>query len=211
MFLFDSQKKEIIDIKETLNKFIETTQKITEELKEDLKEVDKRFKETDERLDKRFKETDERIRKLEGLFTSQWGKLIEAMAKPAALKLFQDRGIEVHEIYTRVEIKRKNFQKEFDIILVNQDTIIVVEVKSTLKVNDVKEHIEDLKNFYNYMPNFKGKKVYGSVAYISCDEDSDKFAYRNGLFVITLIGENLLEIKNDINFKPVDFSTFSQV
>jgi len=45
--------------------------------------------------DKRFKETDKKIKELSALFTGQWGKLIEALVKPSALKLFQDRGIEV--------------------------------------------------------------------------------------------------------------------
>ncbi|MBM3242714.1 hypothetical protein FJZ31_41165, partial [Candidatus Poribacteria bacterium] len=62
--------------------------------------LDKRFKETDERFketDKRFKETDEKIKELAGLFTGQWGKLIEAMVKPSALNLFQERGVKVTE------------------------------------------------------------------------------------------------------------------
>ncbi|MFH0755269.1 MAG: hypothetical protein V1910_01200 [bacterium] len=160
-----------------------------------------RFLETD----MKFQDTDKKIRKLEGLFTSQWGKLIEAMVQPAALKLFQNRGIKVNESMQRVEIKKPDLQKEFDIILVNGDVVIVVEVKSTLKIEDVKKHMECLKIFHKYMPEYKDKKVYGAVAYINCDEQSDKFAYRNGLFVITLSGDDIVEIKNDLDFIPVNF------
>lgn len=39
--------------------------------------------------DRRFKETDEKIKELASLFTGQWGKLIEALVRPSALKLFQ--------------------------------------------------------------------------------------------------------------------------
>lgn len=182
-------------LEETLKDFILVT-------KERFLETDKKFQETD----RKFQETDIKLRKLEGLFTSQWGKLIEAMVKPGALKLFQDRGIEVNHTMQRVFVKNDGLQKEFDIILGNGDTVVVIEVKTTLKVEDVKEHINCLKEFYKYLPEYTGKRVYGAVAYISCDEEADVFAYRNGLFVITLSGDNLIEIKNGLNFIPKDFS-----
>jgi len=56
------------------------------------------FKETDAR----FKETDKKINELSGLFSSQWGKMIEALVEPNALKLFQVRGIQVRYVYRRV-------------------------------------------------------------------------------------------------------------
>jgi len=45
--------------------------------------------------DRRFEETDKTIEELASPFMSQWGKLIEALVKPSALKLFQERGIKV--------------------------------------------------------------------------------------------------------------------
>ena len=60
-------------------------------------ETDRRFRETDRRLDKRFAETDKKLKELASLFTGQWGKLIEALVRPAALKLFQERGVKVTE------------------------------------------------------------------------------------------------------------------
>lgn len=60
------------------------------------------FRETDRRLDQRFKETDWRfeatereiaalsaqMRAAENLFTSQWGRLLEALVKPGVVDLF---------------------------------------------------------------------------------------------------------------------------
>ena len=51
----------------------------------------------------RFKETDHKIAQLSGLFSSQWGKLLEALVQPAALRLVQERGIQVHHVYQRVK------------------------------------------------------------------------------------------------------------
>jgi len=74
--------------------------------KETVREIKEDFKETDRRLDKRFEETDKKIKELASLFTGQWGKLIEALVKPSALKLFRERGVKVTETYQRLESRR---------------------------------------------------------------------------------------------------------
>jgi len=64
------------------------------------------FRETDRHLDQRIAETDRRFeatereiaalsaqtRAAENLFTSQWGRLLEALVWPGAAELFQARG-----------------------------------------------------------------------------------------------------------------------
>ena len=41
---------------------------------------------------------------------------------------------------------------------------------------------------------------------IRIEEEADKFAYRNGLFVLTVGGEGMLKMLNDEKFQPTDFS-----
>jgi len=144
-------------------------------------ETDKRFKETDRRLDKRFRETDKKIKELASLFTGQWGKLIEALVKPSALKLFRERGVKVTETYQRLESCRNGSQMEIDILLANDKEAVVIEVKTTLKVEDVREFLDDLTRFTFFFPRYKGLILYGGVAGIQIEEDADKFAYRHGL------------------------------
>ena len=122
---------------ETDKRFKDTDKKFKEterEIKEAFKETNSRFKETDSR----FKETDKKIKELASLFTGQWGKLIEALVKPSALKLFQERGLKVTETYQRLESHRNGSQMEIDVLLVNDKEAVVIEVKTTLKVEDVR-------------------------------------------------------------------------
>lgn len=174
-------------LEETLQDFIVSTRQM--------------FRETDVQ----FKETDCKIDKLQGLFSSQWGRLVEAMVAPAALALFRQRGIEVVETMQRVVVKRGGLNKEFDIILVDGDTVVVVEVKSTLKVDDVREHVRCLERLFDYLPEHRGKHILGAMAYIASDEQSERFAASQGLFVIGLTGENLVSIRNPPDFVPKDF------
>lgn len=54
------------------------------------RETEQRFRDTDKRINDYFRETNRQLRKLEGLFTNQWGRLLEALVKPGVLKLFRN-------------------------------------------------------------------------------------------------------------------------
>ena len=186
---------------ETARRFQETDRKF--------QETDHKFQETDHKFqetDRKFQETDRKIDKVQGLFTTQWGKLVEAMVEPAALALFRERGIEVVETMRRVVVKRPGLEKEFDVILVNGDVVVVVEVKTTLRVADIREHVKCLEHLTDYLPEHRGKRILGAMAYISADRNTDAYARKRGLYVIALTGENLLCIRNPPDFQPRDFS-----
>jgi hypothetical protein len=178
------------------------------------KETDKRFKETDERLDrmftetdKRFKETDREIKELSGLFTGQWGKLIEALAGPSALRLFHERGVKITETHQRVERYYNGSQMEIDILLTDDQEVVVVEVKTTLKVKDVRDFLKDLERFTFFFPRYRGLKIYGAVAGIRIEEDADRSRISPGLFVLAGSGEGMIRILNNPDFRPKNFGS----
>ena len=188
--------------------FAETKRIFDKEIREAFAETDRKFQETDRKFqetDRKFQETDKEIKELAKLFTGQWGKLIEALVKPSALKLFQERGIKVTETHQRVESYRNSSQMEIDIFLSNDQEVVVIEVKTTLKVQDVREFLEKLRQFTFFFPKYKGVKLYGAVAGVQIEEDADKFAYRRGLFVLAGSGEGLIKILNDESFRPKNF------
>jgi hypothetical protein len=170
------------------------------------KETDARFKETDARLDKLFRDTDQKINRLEGLFGSQWGKMIEALVQPNALHLFQQRGIQVRYVYERAKSQRNGRTLEFDLLLENSHEVVVIEVKSVLRVSDVNDFLADMSQFLDFFPRYRDYRVYAGVAGLDIVEDADRYAYRQGLFVLGVVGEGVVQIKNDLNFKPKDFA-----
>jgi len=106
---------------------------------------------------------------------------------------------------TQRVLKRKHGKSlEVDILLTNSELIIPVEVKTTLNVEAVNEHIEKhLIPFKTFFPEYKNKSIYGAVAYIHIEENADRYAYKKGLFVLTFGDNDMVVIKNDANFKPV--------
>jgi len=98
--------------------------------------------------------------------------------------------------------RRKNGEEiEIDILAVNSEYTVLIEAKSTLKVEDVEEHIERLEKFKRFFPEYEVRKVVGAVAGIVIEEGADRYAYRKGLFVIAERGESV-GILNDEKFKP---------
>lgn len=191
------------EIQEIWNLFKEAGQRLkeTEEmLAESVKETDRRFKETD----RQFKETNRGFRATKMLvdnLTGKWGKFVEGMVAPAAIRMFRDRGLNIQRTYQRVEACKDDEKMEIDILCVNDKDILAIEVKSTLSVEDVRDHIERLKKFKHFFPEHEDKNVMGAVAGIVMDGNSDKFAYKQGLFVIGQTGETV-RILNDEKFKP---------
>ena len=105
---------------------------------EQMKETDRRLQEIYEQTERQMRDTDNKMKELQGLFTTQWGKLVEALCRPAALKLFQDKGIKIDQIYKEVHHdKYLENEMEVDAILCNTVEAVAVEVKTTCKINDV--------------------------------------------------------------------------
>jgi len=94
---------------------------------------------------------------------------------------------------------------EIDLLLVNGESLVVVEVKSTLRVDDVRDLLDDLKAFPRFFPEYQGYRLFGAVAALNFDESSERYAYRQGLFVLTMGRQELVTLRNDKAFRPLDF------
>ena len=155
-------------------------------------------------LAKAQQETDRQLKATDRRFNTQWGKLVESLVAGNIAQKFSQRGIQVQGTSRRAEKTIDGKQYEFDIIVHNGDEIIVVEVKTTLDVDDVKHFIEKLKCFKKAFPEYVDKKVYGAVAYIVADAGSDKYSENKKLFVIRATGDSAF-IVNAQDFKPRRF------
>jgi len=171
-----------------------------QELERAIQEVWTLFKETD----KKFKETDKKIgeiaKRVDAL-TGKWGRFVEGLIAPGAVAMFKERGIEVDRVFQRVKAHKDGAGIEIDILAVNKEYAVLIEAKSSLSVEDVKDHIERMKCFRRFFPEYSDRKIVGAVAGIVIEEEADRFAYRQGFFVIAQTGE-IVKILNDREFKP---------
>lgn len=168
------------------------------------KEADQRFKETERLLKEQGQETDRQIREVNkkiGDLGGKWGRFVENMVAPACETIFLKRGIPVHQVSQRIKRRLDNKTLEIDVMVTNENHVLIVEVKSSLGVNDINELIEDLTEFRTFFPEYSQKQLYGAVAGIEIEEGADKYAYRQGLFVLAQAGETV-SILNNSTFQP---------
>ncbi|MFZ1640856.1 MAG: DUF3782 domain-containing protein [Candidatus Contendobacter sp.] len=169
-------------------------------LKEQAQETDRRFQETD----RRSQETDRKIKEVTmniGRLGNKLGDFVEEMVRPAAVRLFQERGIAVHEVHRQVVANRQGAAIEVDLLVVNDEDVVAIECKSTLSVDDVNEHLARLGKVKELLPSYAGKRVLGAVTGMVIPDHVAAYAYRQGLFVLAQSGESVV-ILNDAKFQP---------
>ncbi|MFM7190167.1 MAG: DUF3782 domain-containing protein [Microcystaceae cyanobacterium] len=174
------------------------------ELTASQQETDRQLKETDRQLKEQAQKTDREIRQVNrelGNLGGKWGRFVENMVAPACETLFLKRGIPVHQVSQRVKKRLEGQTLEIDILVTNENHVLVVEVKSSLGVGDVKALSADLSLFRQFFPEYAHKELYGAVAGIEIEEGADKYAYRQGLFVLAQAGETVAILNND-DFQP---------
>ena len=196
----DRQLKELaLQSKETDRKFQDTDRKF-QETERMFQDTDRRFKETDRLIKSLSKETDKKIGKL----SNRLGEFVEGLIKPAVVRLFQERGIPVHKVYSDVSAENPelNLATQIDLFVINGLSCALIEVKSKLSIDDVNEHLERMQKFKALFPEYADKQAFGAMAAMVMPDEAAKYAYRKGFFVIAQQGE-AVKILNDAAFKPM--------
>lgn len=217
-------KETDLKFQETARRFDETDRKFKET---DLKfeETDRRFKETDlkfKETDRKFQETDRKLQETDRLLTAKFqetdrlfkevgkkigdlgnrlGDFVQEMVRPAVVRLFRERGVDVHEVHRNISVERGGESAEVDLLVVNDEEAVAVECKSRLSIEDVDEHLERLGKLKRLLPKYRDVRLMGAVAAMVMSDDAARYAYRRGLYVLAQSGDTVL-IRNDAKFTP---------
>ncbi|MCB2262149.1 MAG: hypothetical protein LGR52_04315, partial [Candidatus Thiosymbion ectosymbiont of Robbea hypermnestra] len=62
-----------------------------------------------------------------------------------------------------------------------------------------------------FFPEYKDYRRFGAVATLTAEQAADRYAYRQGLFVLTLGREELVTLWNDDAFRPRNFTTGDRI
>lgn len=176
--------------------------------------TDHQIKETDRELKTMFAETHREFKELKHLFQrtddkinaldGKWGRFVEGLVVPGVKRLFGERGILLEKVYPRAEAHKQGETIEIDVLAVGEEHVVMVEVKSTLSVDDVKEHLQELGRFKTFFPEYADRKILGAVAGIVIEHNVSRYAYQQGLFVIGQSGD-AVRLLNDEKFRPKEW------
>jgi hypothetical protein len=175
-----------------------------------MRETDRKMRETDREIQqtaRQMRETDKKLQettKNVDSLTGKWGKFVEGLVAPAAERLFRERGIRVDRVYQRARARKDGESMEIDVLAVDGEHAVLIEVKSTLGLEDIQEHVERMAKFKTFFPEYADRKAVGAMAAIVIDEGVDRYAYKNGLFVIAQSGDTV-QVMNDEKFVPKEW------
>ncbi len=150
------------------------------------------MKAANERLDKISADTNKAIKDMKNVFTTQWGRLVEALCKPAAYKLFKKEGIQIDRVYEGVHKVKVDGQDamEIDVALCDTSVAVIVEVKTRCRKHDIDYFLSQMKHCKEWYPDFADKELRVAVAAIKYDDGADTYAQGCGLYVLKLSGED---------------------
>jgi hypothetical protein len=192
---------------DTKNLFERTAQEIREmsvetdrKFREMSAETDRQFRETQKSLEESFKKVNKTI----GDLGNRLGEFVEHMVKPASVRIFQERGLDVHQVFLGASAKRDGDRIEVDLVVVNEGSLVAIECKSKATIQDVKDQIKRLGKFKRMFPQWSGHKLHGAIAALVMPESVAKFAEAVGLFVIEPSGDTV-ELRNSAHFSPKAF------
>ena len=160
-----------------------------------LKELSAEIKETQKITAREIKAVNTSI----GRLSNRLGEFVEEAVRPSAVRLFRERGIDIHEVQQSITAKRDGEQLEIDLLVVNNENVVVIECKSNLSVEDVNDHLERLEKVKRLLPRYNNCKVLGAVAGMVIPDNVATYAIKKGLYVIGQNGDHL-ELRNEQSF-----------
>ncbi len=163
---------------------------------EQLKRTDEQMKFTDERLSAKL----EKLSKELGNIGNNNGAAAEEFFWNGLKNKKEFEGIKID--YTEANVRppsKKGIQDEFDILMWNGNSVVIVESKYKVHPNLV-EQIKEKKipNFKTLIPDRANHKIYCAIAGFSIPDEVAKSAKEEGFFIIRQSGDNMVIEKGEI-------------
>jgi hypothetical protein len=137
-----------------------------------------------------------------GSLGNRLGEWVEEMVRPAAVRLFRERNIDVHQVIKGAQVQRGDTGIEIDLMVVNDIEAVVIECKSQLTPQDVDDHLDRMALVKQMMPQYAPLKLMGAVAGMTVSSEVAAYAIRKGFYVIAPNGENV-SLANPNDFKAL--------
>ena len=114
----------------------------------------------------------------------------------------KELGFEGFRVRENLKSKMDGDSMEIDGLVLGDGYVIVLEVKTTLRVDDVDEFVEELeKRFLKFFPEYKGYRLYGAIAGMEFQRFANRYANKKGLIVLKHKDGKDVKVLN-----PKDFS-----
>jgi hypothetical protein len=187
--------------------FKETDRKLSEQMAQSRAEAERSRAEAERsraEFDRRFLENERYLNNLGKRFGdlgNRLGEFVEGMVRPGLVRLFRERGLELHQTFRDMSARQGKEAAQIDLMAIDETVAVAVEVKSRLTVEAVDEHLRRMEKFRRLFPRFADLRVLGAVAAMVIDDEAAAYAEEKGLFVIGQSGDDAM-LLNTPEFEP---------
>ncbi len=141
---------------------------------------------------KRNEKTSEDLNRWVGRFGNTTGYITEMVLLPGIRKKMDEYGHQFDTAAARKEFYRKGgggAYTEADLILENGKEVMIVEVETRLRMEDVRDQIErlELLRANEKDARIEGKTLISGVAGLNIDKDAKKMAKERGMYIIQMV------------------------
>jgi len=126
-----------------------------------------------------------------GRITRSFGLFAEGLALSSCVEYFRER-FEVRKVMERVKAERDGMNAEYDLVIVGDEVVVLISIKSQVSSRDVEELLRDMDEFFYFMEEFHGKTLWGGIAGITWGKGAEEYALKKGLFVFKPSGNILI-------------------
>ena len=136
--------------------------------------------------EKRLKETDKQLKKLGtllGSISNNQGDVAEEYFINSLKDKLKVANMDFDYLVPNYIIEGKHIQDEYDILLVNGESVAIIEVKYKVHPNDIKKLPKKIANLKK-LPQYKNYKVYAGIAGFKIPKEAIKEANDQGYFVL---------------------------
>ena len=150
------------------------------------------------------------INKKWGELSNKMGTMAEDLVAPSIERILKetvgcpDNQVEWQAVRIKARHQNSGQQREFDVVAVCGDYLLVNETKSYLRPEDLPEFVNLLTEVRDYFPQYKEKQVIGSIGSLYVDSSLVRRGERLGLIVLGM-GDHLMQVLNTPEFSPQFF------
>ena len=174
----------IADINRTLDRIALKREKDEAELTVMKRETERIKQETDRMFKKLFKEV--------GGISNNNGSFAEEYFATAFEENKTLGKIHFDEIRTNISVKNLKKEDEYDIVLYNDESIAIIEIKYKAKEHHIDDVVQKADSFRCWFPEYQKYKIYLGLAGLSFQKNVVLKAKEKGIAVIRQKGEKLI-------------------
>ena len=168
-----------------------------ERIREERERIWTEERERREEDDRKWREMREQIKENErryGKLSDRLGQLVVAMVEGGILRLYKNLGYDFDVCNRNYNFGNKalDIYGEVDLFLENGDVALLVEVKTNLSIDDIKEHQDRLEKFRLVADVKNDKRQFiAAVGGGVIQKNVRDYALKQGMFVVQQSGENV--------------------